>query len=238
MPDEKLKGCGLCRLGRITYPEAAALQQKLLIARSEEKIGDILLVLEHPPTITLGRFAKPENILVSRDALARRGIGVYRSNRGGDVTFHCPGQLLMHPIMDLRRRPRGLRGFIYDLEEVALEVLLDYGIPAERWTEHPGLWVDDKQIGALGLHFSHGISEHGLSLNVDPDLRTFGVINLCGLPGKTATSIAGEVGSITMAEVEEKIIRSFTDVFHVDLNPISKEQLEGACLEPEAAGVV
>jgi lipoate-protein ligase B len=132
-----------------------------------------------------------------------------------------------------------LRGFIYDLEEVALRVLRDYGVRAERWSEHPGLWVGGKQIAALGLHFSHGISEHGLSLNVDPDLNTFDVINLCGLPGKTATSIAAELGrNITMSEVEEKIIRSFAYVFRVDFNPVAREQLEGAHLEPAAARMV
>ena len=239
MPDEIIKRCAVCKIGRITYLEAAALQRKLVQARLENKIGDILLTLEHPPTITLGKFAKPENILISRDLLTKQGIEVYPSSRGGDVTFHCPGQLLIHPIMNLRRRPRMLRGFISDLEEVALKVLWGYGIPAERWSEHPGLWVNGKQIAALGLHFSHGVSEHGLSLNVDPDLRSFEVINLCGLPGKTAASISGELGrDVTMDDAEENIVRSFADIFGVDLDPISKEQLEGACREPEAARMV
>ena len=239
MVDEILSRCGLCRLGRITYPEAAALQQKLVTARFEDRIGDILLVLEHPPTITLGKFAKVENILLPPEVLATRGIGIYTSNRGGDVTFHCPGQLLIHPVMDLKRKPGGLRGFITNLEEVALRVLWGYDIPAERWSEHPGLWVKGRQIGALGLHFSHGISEHGLSLNVDPDLLSFEVINLCGMPGKVPASIASELGeNITMTEVEEKVIRSFSEVFSVEVEPISRENLEGACSEPEAARMV
>jgi len=239
LADKILNSCGLCRLGRITYPEAAAFQQKLVKAKFVNKIGDILLILEHPPTITLGKFAKPENILLPPHALATRGIGIYDSNRGGDVTFHCPGQLLIHPVMDLKRKPGGLRGFITDLEEVALRVLWGYGIPAERWSEHPGLWVDGRQIAALGLHFSHGISEHGLSLNVNPDLRSFEVINLCGLPGKVPASIAGDLGkNITMPEVEEKVIRSFAEVFKVRFEPMSLEHLEGACGEPEAARMV
>ncbi len=239
MANQKLNSCSLCRLGRVTYPEAAALQQKLVKARFEGRIGDILLVLEHPPTITLGKFAKPENILLPAEVLATRGIGIYPSNRGGDVTFHCPGQLLIHPVMDLKRKARGLRGFITDLEEVALRVLWGYSIPAERWSEHPGLWVEGKQIAALGLHFSHGISEHGVSLNVDPDLDSFEVINLCGLPGKAPASIAGELGkNITMSDVEEKIIHSFAEVFLVDLKPVSKEQLEGAFSESAVARMV
>ncbi len=239
MVAEVSNSCVLCQLGRVTYPEAAALQQKLVKARFEDRIGDILLVLEHPPTITLGKFAKPENILLPSEALATRGIGIYPSNRGGDVTFHCPGQLLIHPVMDLKRKPGGLRGFITNLEEVAIRVLGGYSIPAERWSEHPGLWVEGKQIAALGLHFSHGISEHGLSLNVDPDLRSFEVINLCGLPGKAPASIAGELReNITMSEVEEKVIRSFAEVFKVEFEPVSKENLEGVCGEPEAARMV
>jgi lipoate-protein ligase B len=239
MPEEKLKECLLCRLGRITYPDAIALQQKLVQDRFEEKTGDVLLLLEHPPTITLGRFAKSENILIPPDKLAEKGIAIHTSNRGGDVTFHCPGQLLMHPIMDLRKRPGVLRGYIAALEEVALHVLSDYCIPAERWTEHPGLWVNGKQIGAIGLHFSHGISMHGLSLNVNPDLSAFEVINLCGLPGTVATSMANEMEKeISVEEVEQHMIDSFSDVFRVELEPISREQLEGECVEPEATRVV
>ena len=240
MPAEILKPCLLCRLGRVGYPEAAALQQRLLQSRFEEKTGDMLLLLEHPPTITLGRFAKTENILLSAEALKQKGIEVHRSDRGGDATFHCPGQLVIHPILDLRQRPGVLRGYITDLEETALRVLQDYGIAAERWEEHPGLWVRGKQIGAIGLRFSHGISMHGLALNVNPDLASFGVINLCGLPGMAPTSIAAETGrgDISMDGVEEVIIKSFAAVFKVEMKPISREQLEGEALEPETARMV
>ena len=239
MLEEKLKECLLCRLGRITYPEAVALQQKLVQDRMEGKIDDVLLLLEHPPTITLGKFAKSENILIPPDILAERGIAVYTSNRGGDVTFHFPGQLVIHPVMDLRKRPGVLRGYITDLEEVALCVLHDYGISAARWSEHPGLWVNGKQIAAIGLHFSHGISMHGLSLNVDPDLSSFEVINLCGLPDKMATSIASEIGKdVSMAEAEQRVIDSFANVFHVELRPVSRAQLEGEGIAAEVACMV
>lgn len=236
MRGEKAPICLLCRLGRITYPDAVALQQNLVQARFEEKIDDVLLTLEHPPTITLGRFAKPDNILIPPEILDVKGIAVHSSNRGGDVTFHCPGQLVIYPIMDLRKRPGVLRGYIADLEEVALRVLMAYDIDAERWLEHPGLWVNGKQIGAIGLHLSHGVSMHGLSLNVNPDLKSFEVINLCGLPGKVATSIAGELKhAISWEEVEQRVIDSFADVFRVELKPVLRDQLEGACVEPETA---
>lgn len=239
MPEEKLKECLLCRLGRITYPDAIALQHKLVQDRFEEKTGDVLLLLEHPLTITLGRFAKAENILVPSDVLKEKGIAVHASNRGGDVTFHCPGQLVIYPIMDLRKRPGALRAYITDLEEIALRGLRDYDIAAERWPEHHGLWVDGKQIAAIGLHFSHGISMHGLSLNVNPNLKSFEVINLCGLPGKLATSIANELGrDVSMEEVEQRVIDSFADVFQVEFKPASRDRLEGERVEPEAARVV
>jgi lipoate-protein ligase B len=221
------------------YPDAITLQQRLVKDRFEEKISDTLLILEHPPTITLGRFAKPQNILASPAILAEKGIAVHASNRGGDVTFHCPGQLVVYPIMDLRKRPGALRSYITDLEEAALRVLMAYGIAAERWPEHPGLWVNGKQIGAIGLHVSHGISMHGLSLNVNPDLKSFEVINLCGMPGKEATSIAGELGhKISSKDVEQRLLDSFSNVFRVELKPVLRDQLEGKCVEPEAARVV
>jgi lipoate-protein ligase B len=239
MPPEKLKECALCRLGRVTYSDASVLQQKLLQNRFDEKIGDVLLLLEHPPTITLGKFARPENILAAPEMLSNQGISVHKSNRGGDVTFHCPGQLVMHPIMDLRKRPGVLRGYITDLEEVALRTLNSYGIAAERWSEHPGLWVGGKQVGAIGLHFSHGISMHGLSLNVNPDLQSFDVINLCGLPGKMATSIANELGrDVIMEEVEQRVIDYFSEVFRVELKPVTRDRLEGESVEPSATRVV
>jgi lipoate-protein ligase B len=228
--------CLLCKLGRIAYPEAEELQKRLLDKRYDNKIGDILLLLEHPPTVTLGKFARPENILIPPDMLAEKGVSVYPSSRGGDVTFHCPGQLVVHPILDLRQRPGVLRGYITDLEEVMLKVLRYYGIDAERWEEHPGIWVEGRQIGAIGLHFSHGISMHGFSLNVNPDLKSFEVINLCGLPGKIAASISGELGrDIPVNEVEQRVIESFADVFHVRMEQVEREQLKEDDIDTETA---
>jgi lipoate-protein ligase B len=141
--------------------------------------------------------------------------------------------------MDLRKRLGVLRGYITDLEEVTLLLLMTYGIAAERWLEHPGLWVNGKQIGAIGLHLSHGISMHGLSLNVNPDLKSFEVINLCGMPGMMATSIASELDrDVSMDEVEQRLIDSFSDVFRVELQAVLRHQLGGECVEPKAARVV
>ena len=229
--------CLVCQLGLITFPDAMELEHRLINLMFEEKIGDVLLIFEHPPTITLGKFGNIVNVLVSPVELEQRGIAFYDSDRGGDATFNCPGQLVIHPIMNLRYR--GARAYIADLEEMGVGVLRDYGITAERLPQHPGVWINGKQIGAVGLRISHGISMHGLSLNVNPDLKSFEVINLCGLPGKVATSIAGELGhDVSLEEVEQRVIDSFANVFRVELKPVLRDQLEGECVEPEAARVV
>lgn len=232
--------CLLCNLGLIGYPEAIELQHRLVRERFEEKIGDVLLMLEHPSTITLGKHARPENILLASHTLKEKGIAVYASDRGGDVTLHCPGQLIIHPVMDLRDHPGGLHGYINDLEETALRVVQSYGIQAERWNEHPGLWVDGRQLAAIGLRFSHGISMHGLALNVNADLASFSAVNLCGLPGKTATSIAGESANkdVSMLEVRQRMAEAFSYIFQVELVPVSRKQLEGENIGTEAAAVV
>lgn len=228
--------CLVCQLGLVTFPEAMEFEHRLIKLRFEGKIGDVLLIFEHPPTITLGTFGNKENVLVPLGELERRGIAFYASDRGGDATFNCPGQLVIHPIMDVRKRPGILRGYITDLEEVALRALKDYGLAAERWSQHPGIWVNGKQIGAVGLRISRGVSMHGMSLNVNPDLAAFKVINLCGLPGKSATSIENELGhDVSIAEVIQRVQDSFSRVFHIDLLPVSKEQLKKDCFEPQPA---
>jgi len=228
--------CLVCQLGLVTFPEAMEFEHRLIKLRFEGKIGDVLLIFEHPPTITLGTFGNKENVLVPLGELKQRGIAFYDSDRGGDATFNCPGQLVIHPIMDIRKRPGILRGYITDLEEVALLVLRDYGAAAERWPQHPGIWVNGKQIAAVGLHISRGVSMHGMSLNVNPDLAAFKVINLCGIPGRSATSIENELGhDISIIEVIQSVQGSFSKVFHIDLRPISKEQLKKECFEPQLA---
>ncbi len=218
--------CWVCNLGRIDYEEAAGLQRRLLELRYRERIDDIMLLLEHPPTITLGRFANRDNILASPSELERMGIAVRSSDRGGDATVHCPGQLVIYPVMSLRSRGGRLREFLKDLEEVVLLTLLHYGIKAERWSEHPGVWVDGKQIAAIGLRVSRGISMHGLSLNVNPEPGIFDMINLCGLPGKKATSISQLLGrSVALGEVMDSAMNNFATVFKVELEQIASRQV-------------
>ena len=236
MKSPQPRTCLVCQLGLITFPDAMKLEHRLIKLRFEEKIGDVLLIFEHPPTITLGTFGKKENILVPPEVMEQKGIAFYDSDRGGDATFNCPGQLVIHPIMNLRLR--GARAYIADLEEMCSRVLMHYGIIVERSPQHPGIWVHSKQIGAIGLHISQGVSMHGLSLNINPDLTSFNLINLCGLPGRSATSIENELGHIvSTAEVNRRVLDSFSDVFHVDLSSVSKEQLTNDCFEPKTPQV-
>jgi lipoate-protein ligase B len=212
----------ISRLGLVPYEQAITLEEGLCKLRYEGDLPDIVLIMEHPPTVTLGRFGKLENVLLSGEEMVRRGITLAHSKRGGDVTFHTYGQLVLHAVIDLRRRESPLRGFITDLEEVGLRLLASYGVVAERWSEHPGLWVAGRQVGAIGLHMSRGISSHGLALNVDPDLASFGVINLCGLPGCEATSIARELGhSVDMKQATRRFAATFAAVFRLKLTPVA-----------------
>ena len=221
----------LGQLGLIPYDQAMALEDGLRRQRYAGGLPDIILIMEHPPTVTLGRFGKSEHLLASREELAKRGIAFFNSDRGGDATFHAPGQLVLHVVMDIRRRQGLLRGFITDLEEVVIHMLASYGVVAERWSEHPGLWIDGRQMGAIGLHLGHGITSHGLALNIDPELSSFGVINLCGLPGREATSLARELGhSVDIKQAAQKLVGSFATVFQV--KPVS---VTGSYLAERAA---
>lgn len=226
--------CWLCHLGRIPYGAAWELQRKLARLRYEERIDDILLVLEHPPTVTLGRFGRKDNLLITEKQAAERGISLYRSDRGGDITFHCPGQLVVYPIMNIKSRRGKLRDFLTDLEEVAIETLNSYDVPAERWTEHPGIWVNGKQIGAVGLRISRGVTLHGLSLNVSPELGRFNIINLCGLPGKEATSISQLAGrQVRVQDAARRLENRFSEIFSVELLKIQKRQVMEDSMDTE-----
>jgi lipoyl(octanoyl) transferase len=187
-------------LGRIEYGRAWALQKRLAVARADDRIGDQVLLLEHPAVLTLGRTSDPAHILASPAALAGRGIDVVRVERGGEVTYHGPGQLVAYPILALSRRGLLVRPLVRALEESMIETCRALGVEAERREGHPGCWVDPdgpapRKIGALGLRVERGVSYHGIALNVTADLRDFDLIDACGMPGVVSTSIAAERGS-------------------------------------------
>jgi lipoyl(octanoyl) transferase len=186
-------------LGRIEYREAHAIQKQLVAERAANLVPDQLLLLEHPAVLTLGRNSDPAHILASPDELERRGIEVVQIERGGEVTYHGPGQLVAYPIVALTRRGILIRPFVRALEQ-ALEVTCrEQGVTAGRRDGHPGCWCDGdgatpRKIGALGLRVERGVTYHGIALNVTVDLADFDLIDPCGMPGVVSTSIAAERG--------------------------------------------
>jgi lipoyl(octanoyl) transferase len=216
------------QLGILDYSTALRLQQKLVHLRKQGQIGDVLLLLEHTPVITLGRNAKVSNILVSPEQLNRRGVELFECDRGGDVTFHGPGQLIAYPIFDLRAFPStgskratmGAVEYVRNLEEVLIRVCADFGIPAERISGLTGVWTTPEpqkpsaKIAAIGVHISRAVTSHGLALNVNTDLEYFKLIVPCGIQSKPVTSIAHQFGKEqSLDTVAKSMSRHFGSVF-------------------------
>ncbi|HTV04105.1 MAG TPA: lipoyl(octanoyl) transferase LipB [Acidobacteriaceae bacterium] len=193
----------LIHLGRIDYASALTLQQQLVEARHAGRIANTLLLLEHPPVLTLGRNSSRNNILASDDFLAHRGVEVHEINRGGDVTYHGPGQLVGYPIIDLHSfTPRlGAVDYVRHLEEALIRACGGFGVPAQRIAGRTGVWtipggsIPEKKIAAIGVHISRGITSHGFALNVTTDLRDFDLIVPCGISDRTVTSLELEASS-------------------------------------------
>jgi lipoyl(octanoyl) transferase len=210
-------------LGRIDYREAHTLQKRLVDDRAEGRIADTLLLLEHPAVLTLGKNSDPAHILATAEELAARGIAIERIERGGEVTYHGPGQLVAYPIVRLHERGLLLRPFVRALEGALVDTCAALGVKAARRDGHPGCWcdpqgTDPRKIGALGLRIERGVSYHGIALNISVDLGDFDLIDACGMPGVTSTSIARELGRTedppTTASVEAAagiFARAFAD---------------------------
>ncbi len=210
--------CTVCQLRRVGYSEAHYLQTGLLYQRLSGKIKDTLLLLEHPPVVTIGKSGNLENVLASQAQLAERGIPLLFVDRGGDVTYHGPGQLVGYPIIDLRGRGRDLHRYVRDLEEVVIRTLSDFGIGAARDTTHRGVWVGDEEIAAIGLRVRKWVSMHGFALNVNMDLEPFSLINPCGFSDRRATSMANILSqNIPMAAVIERLLAHFAEVFDAQI---------------------
>jgi lipoyl(octanoyl) transferase len=186
-------------LGRVDYREAWQMQHDLVAARRADEIPDQLLLLEHQPVLTLGRQSDPAHVLADADELERRGIEVIRVERGGEVTYHGPGQLVGYAIVRIHGRGILVKPFVRALEQTMIDTCLGYGVEADRLQGYPGVWVDadtsaPRKIGALGLRIEGGVSYHGIALNVTTDLADFELIDPCGLPSAEVTSIAREAG--------------------------------------------
>jgi lipoyl(octanoyl) transferase len=223
----------LLHLGRIPYCEGLAIQQQVIAARKQQLIADTLLLLEHPPVITLGRNSHRSNILASDDLLASRGVELHEINRGGDVTYHGPGQLVGYPIIDLRGDLPGKKGphlgpvdYVRLLEEVLIRTCGDFGVMAQRIPKLTGVWtiaggsIPEKKIAAIGVHVSQGVTSHGFALNLTTDLRDFDWIIPCGITDRPVTSLELEVDTNaspdrqpTMEAAINSVARNFGRIF-------------------------
>jgi lipoyl(octanoyl) transferase len=208
----------LLTLGRVPYTEALAIQQQVIAARKQNLIGDTLLLLEHPPVLTLGRNAHRTNVLASDDLLAQRGVELHEVNRGGDVTYHGPGQLIGYPIIDLRGDLPGKKGphlgpvdYVRLLEEALIRTCGDFGVLTQRICKLTGVWtvaggsIREKKIAAIGVHVSQGVTSHGFALNVTTDLRDFDWIIPCGITDRQVTSLELEADADRQPTMETAI---------------------------------
>ncbi len=221
----------LIRLGRVPYRWALRLMRRIALARRRAEIGDTLLLVEHPPVITLGLAGGYEDVLAPPELLRAHGIEVVATDRGGRATYHGPGQLVAYPILEL---PSGdLHGYLHSLEQVVLEVLAEWGIGGRRIARYPGVWVGKEKIAAIGVAVEDGVTTHGVALNIDPDVSHFRLIVPCGLAKRGITSLRAVLGrEVSLPAVEDAFVRAFAHVFG---RPVGPRAEPGPWLVVEAA---
>ncbi|HET7456744.1 MAG TPA: lipoyl(octanoyl) transferase LipB [Gemmatimonadaceae bacterium] len=211
-------------LGRVAYSDALELQRRVARARITGAVPqDVLLLVEHAPVVTLGRATKAHNLTSSREYLASRGVELFEVERGGDVTFHGPGQIVGYPIVDLKRHRKDLHWYLRQVEEALIVALAEYGIAGGRSAGYTGVWVggeDDarRKIASIGVHARDWVTWHGFALNVNTDLAYFDLIVPCGIAGVDMTSVARELGAaaVDVAGVEDAVARAFGHVFSLE----------------------
>jgi lipoyl(octanoyl) transferase len=211
-----MRKCEVRELGRIGYGRALELQQELIAGRKAGTVCDQLLLLEHSHVVTLGRNGHHGNLLASPEIMERAGIEYFPSDRGGDVTYHGPGQLVAYPILDLREWKRDVGAFVRGVEQVMIDTVAEYGIAAGRIPKLTGVWVGERKIGAIGVHISRWVTSHGLALNVNTDLSYFQYIVPCGLT-KPVTSMAQLGVRATREEVSRTLAVQFGRVFDCEM---------------------
>jgi lipoyl(octanoyl) transferase len=202
--------------GRLDYKEALDLQEKLMYQRQQNEIPDTLILLEHTPVLTLGRRGEYENILLSKETLEAQGVKIYEVSRGGDVTYHGPGQIVGYPIMDLSQMGKDVKEYVYKIEEVFIRLLLnEFGIKADRdEKKYTGVWVGNEKITAIGIAVKRWVTMHGFAFNVNTDLSHFHWINPCGITDKGVTSVQKLLGrEMDFAKMNELVIKYFVEVF-------------------------
>jgi lipoyl(octanoyl) transferase len=205
-------GCGIQDVGCLRYADALERQRDLVELRKSGAISDRLLIVEHPHVVTMGRNGRHENLLAEPELLARSGIEFYETDRGGDVTYHGPGQVVGYPILDLREWKRDVHAYVRAIEQVIIDALAEFGISAGREAGATGVWTSEGKIAAIGVHISRWVTSHGFALNVDTDLNYFRYIVPCGLT-KPVTSIRSLGCQAERGEVVAALIQNFGKVF-------------------------
>ena len=212
------------RLGRVEYEDGLAAQKLLVEARARGLIPDTLLLLEHPRVITLGRGAKAENLLWPKDQLVAKGYQVYETDRGGDVTYHGPGQLVGYPILDLKPDRKDVRKYVASVEELMIRVAKSYGIEAGRVAGRVGIWTAQGKLGAIGVHLSRWVTSHGFAFNVSTALEDFDAIVPCGIAGAGVASLRSLLGSAPpLAEVEQRFAAAAAQLWESDAFELAAE---------------
>ena|ERR1051326_453378 len=215
-----MRTCSLHQLHRVTYENGMRLQEKLVEMRQREEIDDQLLLLEHPPVITLGRGGDASNLLASEQLLQSSGVRYYETTRGGDITYHGPGQVVGYPIVHLGEGHRDIRKYVTRLEEVLIQTVAEYGITANRIDGKRGIWVGSNKIAAIGVRIARWVTSHGWALNVSTNLEHFRLITPCGIHGMGVTSIEREVGrDVPVDEVRAVLSAKFAEIFQRELVP-------------------
>jgi lipoyl(octanoyl) transferase len=222
-----MKPLAVRRLGLVPYAEGLELQRRLVEDRKADRIDDTLLLLQHPHVLTIGvKKDGKQHILATPERLSSLNVDVFETGRGGDVTYHGPGQLVGYPIIDLNPDRRDVHHYVRDLEEVMIRVCADYGLAADRVKGFSGAWIGDEKIGAIGVRISRWVTSHGFAFNVTTDIDFFNLIVPCGIADKGVTSLAAKLEKVpSMAEVEDRFIDHFARVFERQLR------------HPQAAGV-
>jgi len=233
-----MKSCYIVDAGLIGYAEAWELQKRLVTARKNGAIEDVLLLCEHPHVITLGRNGKREHLLASEQVLRQKGVEFHSSDRGGDITYHGPGQLVGYPILNLAAIRKDVVWYVRMLEEVMIRATAGFGITAERVSGKTGIWVrgafndsnapasTEEKLGAIGVHISRWVTSHGFAYNVSTDLRYFDLIVPCGIAGRKATSLEKIlVRAVTRKEVVQPVVRNFGEVFGLEMRETSRDDL-------------
>ena len=227
------RGCEVRRLGVVPYAEGLTIQQELVAARKADRIPDQLLLLEHPPVITLGAKVKDDrsHVLASKQALDDAGVEVFEAGRGGDVTYHGPGQLVGYPIIDLRPDRCDVHRYVRDLEQVMIATAAVFGVTAGRVDGLTGAWVGQDKLAAIGVRISRWITSHGFAFNVATDLSHFSLIVPCGIQGRGVTSLGRLLGRAPAVKaVEDAVVAAFASVF--DRDPVEAAAAAGPAIRP------